>query len=398
MFAKVLSLAALVASVSAADFNCNGPYFSFYNRGGELLSNQRLDPALYPGVQSPHLHSFDGGNGLAAQMEFETTQKSTCTTARIKADKSLYWRPTLYWNGNNTGYYRVPNLYVKVYYKFMYGDKRANVTEFPEDFAMMAGNPFQRSESSSAIAQGANIKWSCKDANYVGTDAKGFPKGFTSCKQGLVAEITFPSCWNGKQLDPKNPYAHMAYPAIWAGEGNDPCPATHRVAKFPTIFIEFWYDVSAFDGHYNADSVPWVLSMGDPTGYGFHADFRNGWEKGVLAKATAKTGYCDCGCGCDDAKLKACFGAQNFNDNSDPTFQKCTAKPQYPGEDSTKPLQKLPGCNPIQKGPADATLATCGASARAVVEEEVDTTSVEVELESHRHKRHGLVHRHSFRG
>lgn len=352
MLTNFVAVAAGLAATASA-FDCSGPYFSFYNRGGPAMSIQRLDPALFPGQESPHLHSFDGGNAVAADMTFETTQKSTCTTARIKPDKSLYWRPTLFWNGNNTGYYRVPEKFLKVYYKFGdAGNVRANVTEFPEDFAMIAGDPFKRADGDNP----GGVKWACLGDNYSRIDANGFPKGFTSCKEGLTSEITFPACWNGKALDPKNPSAHMAWPN-GNGKGLDACPDGFKYARFPTIFIEFWYDVSAFDGHYSADSVPWVLSNGDPTGYGWHADFRNGWEKGVLAKATAETGYCNCGCGCGNDQMKTCFGADNVNDDSDEAFKTCAATPQFPGDDKS-PLEKLPGCNPIQSGPARATQAT----------------------------------------
>jgi len=258
--------AALTATATA--FDCNGPYFSFYNRNGNSMSYQRLDPALFPGQESPHLHSFDGGNGLAASMGFDTTQGSSCTTARIKPDKSLYWRPTLYWNGNNTGFYRVPDKYLKVYYKFGdSGNIRANVTGFPENFKMIAGNPFKRSDDGN---NPGGIKWSCKGANYASIDSVGFPKGFTSCLEGLATEITFPSCWNGNAIDPANPGAHMAWPTA-GGTGINACPTGFKQACFPAIFIEFWYDISVFDGQYSTDSVPWVLANGDPTGFGFHA-------------------------------------------------------------------------------------------------------------------------------
>ncbi|KAF2740989.1 hypothetical protein EJ04DRAFT_454336 [Polyplosphaeria fusca] len=352
------SLAALTATLAATAtaFDCHGPYFSFYNRAGNALSYQRLDPALYPGVESPHLHSFDGGNALAADMSFDTTQGSECTTARIKPDKSLYWRPTLFWNGNNTGFYRVPDKFLKTYYKFGDpGNVKASVSEFPEGFNMIAGNPFLRSDDGSN-AKGPGIKWSCKGENYAATDAIGFPKGFTSCKEGLATEITFPACWNGNMLDPKKPSAHMAYPN-GNGKGLDACPDGFKKARFPTIFIEFWYDVSAFDGQYSADDTPWVLSNGDPTGYGFHADFLNGWEKGVLAKATADEGYCNCGCGCGTDQMKECFGAENVNDDGDAGFKSCAASPLFGGDDKS-PLDKLPGCNPLQSGPALATPVT----------------------------------------
>jgi hypothetical protein len=325
------------------------------------MSIQRLDPALFPGTESPHLHSFDGGNGLLADMTFADTQSSTCSSARIKTDKSLYWRPTLFWNGNNTGYYRVPEKFLKIYYKSGdAGNVKANVSGFPEDFSMIVGDPFKRSDGDNP----GRIRWSCLGENYSRIDANGFPKGFTSCKEGLTTEVTFPSCWNGKALDPKNPSAHMSWPTN-QGKGIDACPEGFKAARFPEIFIEFWYDVSAFDGHYSANDVPWVLANGDPTGFGMHADFRNGWEKGVLEKAIGLEGYCNCGCGCGEDEMKVCFGAENVNSNDDADFKQCAAKATYPGDDKAV-LEKLPGCNPIQAGPARATQATgegCNAAA-----------------------------------
>lgn len=331
------------------------------------MSYQRLDPALFPGVESPHLHSFDGGNHISASMSFTDTQAADCTTARIKPDKSNYWRPTLFWNGNGTGFYRVPDTYLKIYYKFGDpGNVKANVSEFPENFRMIAGNAMLRHDDGVVgTNNGPGLQWSCKQPNYQDINAIGFPKGFTSCPDGFAAQLTFPSCWNGKDLDPSNPSAHMAYPTA-GGLGLAACPSGFQVARFPSIFIEFWYDVSAFDNQYSADSIPWVLAMGDPTGYGFHADFLNGWEKGVLGKATADTGYCNCGCGCGQTEMEACFGTENVNNDSDADFKSCSATPEFPGDDSTH-FTALPGCNPIQSGPADATKVTgAGCSATAM--------------------------------
>ncbi|KAF2268138.1 hypothetical protein CC78DRAFT_455444, partial [Lojkania enalia] len=343
MHTTSLALAVLLAATGSA-FDCSGAYFSFYNRGGNAMSYQRLDPAIFPGSQSPHLHSFDGGNALSSSMSFATTQESTCTTARIKPDKSLYWRPTLYWNGNNTGFYRVPDQFLKIYYKFGdAGNVRANVTEFPENFRMIAGSPLLRSDDGSN-AKGPNVRWACHTESEMISNT-GFPTGFTSCKNGFASEITFPACWNGNDINPSDPTAHMAWPSA-GGTGIDACPEGFKHSRFPTIFIEFWYDISSFDGQYSANSSPWVLSNGDSTGYGFHADFFNGWERGVLAKATAEEGYCNCGCGCGNDQMKTCFGAENVNDDSDEEFKSCSANPEYGGEDIS-PLDKLPGCNPI---------------------------------------------------
>ncbi|KAF1851749.1 uncharacterized protein K460DRAFT_40552 [Cucurbitaria berberidis CBS 394.84] len=354
MLSTIFALTASLAATASA-FDCHGDYFSFFNRG-DALSYQRLDPALFPGTQSAHLHSFDGGNALAASTDFEQTQTSTCTTARIKPDKSLYWRPSLFWNGNNTGFYRVPEKPTKIYYKFGDGDKWANATGFPEGFNMIAGNPLRRSDGPNP----GGVRWACHqpDGRSAPVFSNGFPTGFTSCKYGFASEVTFPSCWNGEKLDPKNPSGHMAYPSGHIGIGIENCPTTHRAARFPTIFIEFWYDISPFDGKYSADKSPWAISNGDPTGYGFHADFLNGWEKGVLEKAIAKTGGCNCGCGCGQKEMEECFGAENVNNDRDAAFQSCSAKSSFGDEDAAPVLKALPGCNPLQSGPADATVVT----------------------------------------
>lgn len=353
MFTNFVALTASLAATTSA-FSCNGNYFSFFNRDGPALSYQRIDPSLYPGQTSPHLHSFDGGNGLGASTTYQNTQDSKCSTARVKTDKSLYWRPTLFYS-NGTGYYRVPEKASKIYYKFGDGDNWANVTGFPEDFNMMAGQPTKRADGDNP----AGVRWGCHQPD--GRDDKifsnGFPKGFQSCQYGFASEVTFPSCWNGEKTDPKNPHAHLAYPSGYGGIGIENCPTTHRAARFPTIFIEFWYDIAQFDGQYSADSVPWVLSNGDPTGFGFHADFLNGWEKGVLEKATAQTGGCNCGCGCGQTEMEQCFGAENVNKNEDTEFQQCSVMGANSAE-AAPVLDTLPGCNPIQSGPADATAAS----------------------------------------
>jgi hypothetical protein len=268
MYFNTIALAAGLAATTSAQ--CIGNYFSMYNRPGNAMSYQRLDPGLFLGTESPHLHSFDGGNGLSRSTSYSDLVASSCTTARVKTDKSLYWRPTLYFSNETDSYYRVPEMSSKIYYKFGDGNNWANVTSFPEGFNMIAGSPTKRSDS----ANPAGVRWGCHSAD--GGDTifeNGFPKGFQTCQGGFASEVTFPSCWNGKEMDPKNPNAHMAYPNGNAGIGIENCPTTHRAARFPTVFIEFWWDIASFKGTWNGKAVPWVLSNGDPTGFGFHGDF-----------------------------------------------------------------------------------------------------------------------------
>jgi hypothetical protein len=62
----------------------------------------------------------------------------------------------------------------------------------------------------------------------------------------------------------------VAYTAI-GGYNYGVCPASHPVAIF-SLFYEFYYNTSKFDDH-----EKFVYSMGDPTGYGLHGVFINGW-------------------------------------------------------------------------------------------------------------------------
>ncbi|KAI1533822.1 WSC domain containing protein [Pyrenophora tritici-repentis] len=343
----IVSLA--VGFAAAASAQCVGNYFSFYNRADSAMSYQRLDPGLFPGTESPHLHSFDGGNGLSKSMDFATTQDSTCTTARVKTDKSLYWRPTLYYT-NGSSFYRVPEMSTKIYYKYGDGNNWANVTAYPPGFNMIAGQPNRRADSENP----AGVRWGCHEPDGSSNPifANGFPKGFSTCKYGFASEVTYPSCWNGQSMDPKNPNAHMAYPNGNAGIGIENCPTTHRAARFPTLFIEYWWDVSSFK--FGPNEAPWVLSNGDPTGYGFHADFMNGWATGVLEKAISENDGCKCGCGCGQEQMEQCFGSANVNKDDNKDWASCSAASPR-DNDATSVLDALPGCNPLQYGPASAT-------------------------------------------
>ena len=147
----------------------------------------------------------------------------------------------------------------------------------------------------------------------------------------------------------------MAYPSEGNGIGIERCPITHRAGRFPTILIEFWYDISSFDKQYDSKISPWAISNGDSTGYGFHADFMNGWEKGVLEKAIQEKGGCNCGCGCGQTEIEQCFGSDNVNKNSDAVFQQCSIVATNTPE-TAKHIEALPGNNPLKHGPALAVI------------------------------------------
>ena len=95
-----------------------------------------------------------------------------------------------------------------------------------------------------------------------------------TCHEGLRAEVQFPSCWNGVDLDSDNHTQHVAYPYL---KRDGECPEGFDV-RIPTIFYETIYYTPDFVGQ----PGQYVFAHGDPTGYGFHGDFINGWDDGVM--------------------------------------------------------------------------------------------------------------------
>jgi len=63
----------------------------------------------------------------------------------------------------------------------------------------------------------------------------------------------------------------------------------------------------------------------------------------------------DAECGCGDDEFNAYFGAAQVNSGTE--WDSCTATNEYPGED-LEFMSTLPGCNPLQYGPAAATAVT----------------------------------------
>ena len=380
-FCFALALLASAIPSVAGQYNPNCAYFVQYT-GGYLVT-ERVDPLLSPGVASNHVHSITGGNGFKANMTFADTQASTCTTAEVTQDKTNYWMPVLYFN-NNGKFYKVPEANNrKIYYKYGNGDCSADTSrsEFPQGFRMMTGSATQRELNQTMMGVAGNqLEWKCHDGASNPT-ATGFPTGFQSCNdqyvKGLAASMRFPSCWNGNDFDIDNPLAHMAFPTN--ADGMAGCPAPFNKARFPEIFIEYYFDISSFDhitkDYSNPNNPPWVLADGDPTGYSMHMDFFNGWKPGALQKAMKTCAIADGG---SDATKKtglasdACFGVASPGTDgyqTSETMDKCTlGQIVSPAEDvglaAGTALSALPGCNPIQSS-QPATIhppSSCGAA------------------------------------
>lgn len=340
-----VGLVAALAAPAAAFFRIPCP--------GRLI-DERADPVIFPGVVSPHVHTIAGGNGFGFDMTYEQTQTSTCSSCPIKQDLSNYWTPKLYYQYENGSFEIVPQVGdgigvqagMNVYYLQRGGPNNDALQAFPEGFRMVAGDPFKRNSTDDFASQA--VSFVCLDYSTTSPQTAGFPTA--NCPDGLRAQVFFPSCWDGVNLDSPNHESHMAYPANTSYD-NGPCPASHPVHMI-SLFFEVLYDTNQFADMWYGDGQPFVFAMGDATGYGFHGDFINGWNVPVLQEAVDTC--------TDDSGLITDCDVFDFFTNEE--SQACIIPPSIE-ETITGVLDALPGCNPVTKGPGEATPVSCGTPA-----------------------------------
>jgi hypothetical protein len=125
---------------------------------------------------------------------------------------------------------------------------------------MLVGNPSTR--ASGQVPR--QLTYTCLASRMTRSgETKEFPKG--PCTYGIMVNTRFPTCWDGKTLDPPDHQSHVSYPSSGTFESNGPCPASHPV-KIPQVFYEAVFDTRPFNN--KADwpedgSQPFVWSFGD---------------------------------------------------------------------------------------------------------------------------------------
>lgn len=158
-----------------------------------------------------------------------------------------------------------------------------------------------------------------------------------NCPDGLRLEVMFPSCWNGKDVDSDDHKSHMAYPHL-VMDGT--CPEGYETRVVSLMFETIWNTYAFKDM-----SGKFVLSHGDPTGFGYHGDFIQGWEPGVLQKAVDT-------CTNPSGQVEDCpiFQLQSQDDQ-----RKCKFEvPDGLKDENVHSHQGLPGGVMIEDGPAYA--------------------------------------------
>jgi len=293
------------------------------------LTIQRSDPIVNPGVPGSHVHSVIGGNAFQRTMGPMDANKANSTTCDKIIDHSNYWVPYLYHQRADKMWELVPWKLSAVYYQKRACDysptaKSCNKSvvplAFPDGFRMVAGDPLRRTFNHSDFSHRA-VSMMCLGGS--SGETNGFPP--QKCDT-IRAQVYFPSCWDGKNVDSPDHKSHVAYPAIGDYNGGV-CPQSHPVAIF-SLFFEFFFETRTY-----ADTK-FAFANGDPTGYGYHGDFVMGWtDRGLL-----QTAHKDCISAADCPKL-----------GNQPRIARPLIYPaKYEEEIGLNgPIPALPGNNPV---------------------------------------------------
>lgn len=236
-----------------------------------LLSHMAWDdPIVLPGQPDmSHLHAFFGNTGTNANSTAASIANSGNSTCRGgTANRSAYWAPPFIDTKDGTPVQ--PDL-LQVYYKTgLEVIKAATVQALPQGLRMIAGDP-----KATGPSPNGSSRFMCIDpATGVGPAAT---PNLPACPVNhiLWAQVFFPQCWNGSDLDSPDHRSHMAYPDNVKG-----CPATHPV-PVPQITLSVIYTIKDA-----AALSRWRLSSdvySGPAGYSMHADWFNGWKPDVMA-------------------------------------------------------------------------------------------------------------------
>lgn len=217
------------------------------------------DPLVHPhhdggSVAAAHSHDFYGNTTTdehSTPMSLLAAGTSTCDLAE---DLSSYWAPTLSRDGAPVGAQQFA-----AYYDAAPGADPAQVAPLPAGLSMIAGNDPRPGASPAAAG------WVC------GGSRDGRPV-VPSCGFGapLTLRLTFPDCWNGRDLDSADHRRHVAYSAAGA------CPASHPV-PIVRLVLRIRYPVYGDPSSLTLSSGPLATA---------HADFMNAWTEAGMREFT----------------------------------------------------------------------------------------------------------------
>lgn len=410
MYRSLASAALLGAAYAAHDRQT----FAVMRFNGKEIFNGLVDPIVNPGVESPHEHTVFGGSNFDKNANGKTLLESSCTSAKVKGDKSAYWMPRIYFHDEDSDAFEpVPVLYTNVYYFFDESDD--DIEAFPVGLSMLSGDTDSRTVPSGGGKPNLNsntgdinsVFFTCaRDSHSPASwpeDSDGSTCGVATPGSGdhqgvgfplqkcdamaspLRADVNFPSCYNPDK-DVTDYENNMVYPKAEGSKQN--CPEGY--IHVPRLLFEIYWDTQQFDDRWTPDgkTQPFVLSNGDVTGYSLHADFMAAWDQDVLQKIIDS-------CDVQHADMDTCPGIESESNKDE---CECTGDIVNMRTAITKSTKALPGSNPLsgfQYGERKTThgsssdsdsdssddllsdIAMPGNASQEDTEEDVDATEVE---------------------
>ncbi|MCJ1266538.1 hypothetical protein MMC22_006423 [Lobaria immixta] len=265
----------------------------------------RIDPLVNLGKVSEHVHTIKGGSAFSLTSLSADLAKSKCSSCAVKEDNSAYWTPALYFiNTDDNTVEIVPEKPPhKTYYFLNTGltsdVKRQKIEAFPHGFKMIAGTNRNRNSSlpdpdPNPLGPWTGESQDLREQRALGFNCLNYPKNEPepslsrhfmpeksyldqNCPDGVRLELMFPSCWNGELDGGSEHKTHVAFPdGVMVGN----CPKGYD-RRLVSLFFETIVATDQFKGK----NGQFVFSNGDPTGYGYHGDFIEAWETGVLQQA-----------------------------------------------------------------------------------------------------------------
>jgi hypothetical protein len=280
------------------------------NAGGEFrigcgfAKMLKDDPIVYPNVPgASHLHTFFGNlsiNAYSTNDSLRNNGNGTCEGGI--ANRSGYWIPSLI--NMKTNQPIAPFDTVTYYKSHGYSDAE-NMQVIPKGLRMIAGNA---NPLSMADVRGAH--YYCQD-QAINDEAHNWGilwsgNHIQACggkTQTLRMAVSFPNCWDGKNLDSPDHQSHMAYscsngecdlPDGKVGKTFNGCPTTHPVA-IPTITINGDYGNLDPNATYRLSSDNY--SSAYPGGLSGHGDFMNGWDETIFKRVVDNCMHKHMNCG-----------------------------------------------------------------------------------------------------
>ena len=226
------------------------------------------DPLVFPGQKdATHSHTFFGNTSTNYASDLNNLSaigNSTCKGGLI--NRSAYWIPSMIDTSLNKAI--APDLAI-MYYKTGYVPAGL-VQAPPKGLRILAGNPKATTEALSS-----NVGYTCLNR----TPFYGWKKSIPACNVGetMQMKVSFPQCWDGKNLDSPDHKSHMAYSGKNIMTANK-CPTTYPIG-IPHIAINMNFKVLTADSAKNWRLASDNYDVSLAGGASGHADWVSGWNQ-----------------------------------------------------------------------------------------------------------------------